>query len=161
MHFRRLRHGWADIGNSSGRTHPEHSLPRLHGRHRRRKDLPPDQSDRQSRLHACDESELGRLALGIGLCPEVPARAYLGAFLQHPFLCHRHLDQFSDEEEEASGIEEEGRLTYALVTMMADDIPSTMAMMDEAMGAAMGAANPAEPTTRGLDIRNVTNGWCI
>lgn len=41
--------------------------------------------------------------------------------------------------------------------MMADDIPSTMAMMDEGMG----AANRAEPTIRGLDIRKVADGWCI
>ena len=73
LRFAPLGHSWTDIGNFLGRTHPEHSLPRLHGRHRRCKDLPPDQSDRQSRLHACDESQLGRLAPGIGLCPEVLA----------------------------------------------------------------------------------------
>ena len=99
----------ANIGQFADRTDPEHRLPGLHGRHCRRQDLPPDQSDHQSRLHACDESQLGGLALGTGLCPEVLARADLGAFLQYRCLCHWHLDQLSDEEEEASGFEEEGR----------------------------------------------------
>lgn len=36
---------------------------------------------------------------------------------------------------------------------MADRISSTMAMMDEAMDEAMGAANRAGPTIQGLDIR--------
>lgn len=94
----------------AGRTHAEYSLPCLHGCHRRRQDLPPNPSNHSSRLHACHESQLGRLALGTGLCPEVLARAYLGAFLQHCCFCHRHLDQLADEEEEASGFEEEGRL---------------------------------------------------
>lgn len=63
----------ADTGQFAGRTHPKHRLPRLHGRHRRRQDLPSDQSDHQSRLHAGHESQLGRLALGIGVCPEILA----------------------------------------------------------------------------------------
>lgn len=46
-------------------------------------------------------------------------------------------------------------MTFA--TMMADDILSTMAMMDEEMG----AANRAEPTILSLDIRNVMDGWCV
>ena len=65
----------------AGRTHPEHSLPRLHGSHRRRQDIPPDSSDHSSRLHARHESQLGRLTCGIGFCPEVLAGADLGAFL--------------------------------------------------------------------------------
>lgn len=65
--------GELTLSEFADRTHPEYSLPRLHGRHRRCQDFPPDQSDHQSWLHACHESQLGRLTLGIGLCPEVLA----------------------------------------------------------------------------------------
>lgn len=41
--------------------------------------------------------------------------------------------------------------------IMANGISSTMVMMDEEMG----VANPAGPTIRGLDTRNVMDGWCI
>ena len=43
----------------------------------------------------------------------------MGAFLQHCFFCHRHVDQFPDEEEEASGFEEEGRLIP--ISILGDD----------------------------------------
>ena len=79
----------------------------------------------------------------------------MGAFLQHRCFCHWHLDQFPDEEEEASGFEEEGRLIlFEFLGTMADGISSTMVMMDGVMG----AVNQAGRTTRGLDIRNVMNG---
>ena len=76
----------------------------------------------------------------------------MGAFLQYRCFCHWHLDQFPDEEEEASGFEEEGRLIlYQILRMMADGISSTMVMMDVVTG----AVNRVEPTIQGLDIRNV------
>lgn len=86
-------------------------LPRLHGCDRRRKDIPPGQGYRQSRLHASDEGQLDNLAFGSRLRPAVLARTYMGAILQHHFLCHRHLDQFADQEEEASSFEEKGNMT--------------------------------------------------
>ena len=42
---------------------------------------------------------------------------------------------------------------------MANGISSTMVMMDGVMDGVMGAVNRAGQTTRGLDIRNVMNGW--
>lgn len=82
----------------------------------------------------------------------------MGAFLQHRQFCHWHLDQFPDEEEEASGFEEEGRLIlFRFLGTIANSISSTMVMMDGVMG----AVNRAGRTTRGLDIRNVMNGWSL
>jgi hypothetical protein len=34
---------------------PERSLPGLHGRYRRRTNVPPSPRNRQGRVHACDE----------------------------------------------------------------------------------------------------------
>ena len=61
------------ISQSLDRADSEFYLPCLHGCHRRREDLPPDQSYCSSGLHARYEGELGHLTSGPGICPEIPA----------------------------------------------------------------------------------------
>ena len=93
---------------SLDRANSEFYLPCLHGSHRRRQDLPPDQSHCSSRVYASYEGQLDHLTSGPGICSEIPAGAHLGAILQHHFLCHWNLDQFADQEEETSSFEEKG-----------------------------------------------------
>lgn len=92
-----------------GVSDPKFRVPRIHGHYCRGKDVPPGQGYRQGRLHASHEGQLDYLATCPGICAEVPARAYVGAFLQHYSLRHWNLYQRSYQEEEAGCFEEEGK----------------------------------------------------
>ena len=80
------------LTSSLDRANPEFYLPCLHGCHRGRQDLPPDQGYRSSGFYARYEGQLDHLTSGLGIRPEVPAGAHLGAILQHYFICHWNLD---------------------------------------------------------------------
>lgn len=71
---------------------PKHCLPSLHGHHRRRSNLPPSPRHRARGFHARHESQLGDIPPGAGVRAEVPARAYLGAVLQHHIVCDWDVD---------------------------------------------------------------------
>lgn len=93
---------------STGVSDPEHGLPSLNGRHRRRAYLPSGARHRPIGLHARHESELDHVATRAGVRAEVLAGAHLGAVLQYYCLCHRYLYQCSHQEEEVGCFEEEG-----------------------------------------------------
>lgn len=97
------------MGCLPGFTHSEYSLSDLDGNHRRRPNIPSSPSHRQGRVHARHEGQLDHLAVGLGVCPEIPPRAYMGSFLQHRGLCDWDVHQCTYQEEEVGCIEEEGK----------------------------------------------------
>lgn len=101
---------------SIGVADPELRIPRLHGHHRRRKDIPSGQGYSQGGFHASHESQLDHITSRSGVRAEVPARTDVGALFQHCGIRHRDLHQCAHEEEEAGCIEEEGMFAICLGT---------------------------------------------
>ena len=77
-------------------ANPELRLSCIHGRHRRRQDLPPDSSYRQSRVHARHESQLDHVTVGFGVRSEILTRTNMGSVFQHHCFGHWDMDQFAD-----------------------------------------------------------------
>ena len=90
-------------------AHPERCLPDINGHHCRSQNLPPGQCDRSCGVHARHEGHLDHLAAGAGVCPEVPARADLGTFLQLRGVRYRHVHKCTYQEEEVGSVEEESK----------------------------------------------------
>ncbi len=88
---------------SEGVSHTKHCISDLHGDNRRCPELPPGPRHSQSRLHACDESQLDHVAACPGIRPAVLAPADMGAFLQHRRLRHWNIHQCTHQEEAARG----------------------------------------------------------
>ena len=74
-----------------GLTHSEYCLFDFDGCYCGCQNVPSGPGDRSSRFYACDESQLGHLAVGSGVCPEIPAGADLGAIFQHCGLLYWHI----------------------------------------------------------------------
>ena len=77
-------------------ANPELRLSCIYGRNRRRQDLPPDSSYRQSWVHARHESQLDHVADGFGIRSKILTRTNMGSVLQHHRFRHWDMDQLAD-----------------------------------------------------------------
>ena len=86
----------------------EHSIPCFNGGHCWCENIPSSSGHGQGRLHAGDEGQLGHIAIGPGVCSEIPTRANVGSVLQYHCVCNWYLHQCTYQKEEIGCATEEG-----------------------------------------------------
>ena len=89
-------------------TDSECRVPIIHGAYRRRANISSGSGHNSSGFLSSHESELDCVSTFTGVCSEIPTRAYLGTVFQRRRLRHWDIYQRTYQEEETSGVEEEG-----------------------------------------------------